>query len=338
MERCAPASLQKAEPLLSTAGRRRELRPRGQKPGEEIILSMDPELLKLPLGVKIPVPPNSKPVFTRAKLGEKLHRPSGYFNLRDPYSHLLGMEYNSLHDPHLQEYYHRKDNLEKLKREGRVTRDGQVVCTLKEFNEYRQYLTTLRQEAEQMSRQEEKPLSPWKDAHKLPGAIKASLLGEQRWKPRPAKLPPLPKKSRARILPSCRVMQHQAERTGQGRTSLPETAETVKTSQGHRQPKPEALAVRAVARDIVESVLKRTCQSPWPLSSDRTVPRPPTAPGGGDSCPAEGSPTSMAPHFAKQPLPPVSPKPPSRARTRRTVLRIKLVQKEPRESSSEERL
>ncbi|XP_071615899.1 uncharacterized protein [Heliangelus exortis] len=284
MERCAPASLQKAEPLLSTAGRRRELRPRGQKPGEEIILSMDPELLKLPLGVKIPVPPNSKPVFTRAKLGEK------------------------------------------------------VVCTLKEFNEYRQYLTTLRQEAEQMSRQEEKPLSPWKDAHKLPGAIKASLLGEQRWKPRPAKLPPLPKKSRARILPSCRVMQHQAERTGQGRTSLPETAETVKTSQGHRQPKPEALAVRAVARDIVESVLKRTCQSPWPLSSDRTVPRPPTAPGGGDSCPAEGSPTSMAPHFAKQPLPPVSPKPPSRARTRRTVLRIKLVQKEPRESSSEERL
>ncbi|XP_071616291.1 uncharacterized protein [Heliangelus exortis] len=183
MERCVPASLQKAEPLLSTAGRRRELGPRGQKPGRQITVSMTPELLKLPLGVKFPVPPNSKPVFTRAKLGEKLHRPSGYFNLRDPYSHLLGMEYNSLHDPHLQEYYHRKDNLEKLKREGRVTRDGQVVCTLKEFNEYRQYLTTLRQEAEQMSRQEEERirqrLAQWKDVRKALGTSSASHLVEQ---------------------------------------------------------------------------------------------------------------------------------------------------------------
>ena len=33
---------------------------------------MDPELLDLPLGVKIPVLPGSKPVFSRAKLGEKV--------------------------------------------------------------------------------------------------------------------------------------------------------------------------------------------------------------------------------------------------------------------------
>ncbi|XP_071615956.1 uncharacterized protein [Heliangelus exortis] len=129
MERCVPASLQKAEPLLSTAGRRRELGPRGQKPGRQITVSMTPELLKLPLGVKFPVPPNSKPVFTRAKLGEK------------------------------------------------------VVCTLKEFNEYRQYLTTLRQEAEQMSRQEEERirqrLAQWKDVRKALGTSSASHLVEQ---------------------------------------------------------------------------------------------------------------------------------------------------------------
>ena len=34
---------------------------------------MDPRLLDLPLGVKIPVLPGSKPVFCRAKLGEKVN-------------------------------------------------------------------------------------------------------------------------------------------------------------------------------------------------------------------------------------------------------------------------
>ncbi|XP_054667770.1 fibrous sheath-interacting protein 2-like [Grus americana] len=87
---------------------------------------MEPELLDLPLGVKIPVVPGSKPVFSRAKLGEKLHRPSGYFDLGDPYCRLTSTEYNSLHDPHLQAYYKRKDNLRRLKKEGYVTSDGKV--------------------------------------------------------------------------------------------------------------------------------------------------------------------------------------------------------------------
>ena len=34
---------------------------------------MDPKLLDLPLGVKIPVLPGSKPVFSRAKLGQKVN-------------------------------------------------------------------------------------------------------------------------------------------------------------------------------------------------------------------------------------------------------------------------
>ncbi|XP_075022243.1 fibrous sheath-interacting protein 2-like [Calonectris borealis] len=112
-------------------------------------------LLDLPLGVKIPLLPGSKPVFCRTKLGEKLHQPSGYFNLGDPYCRLLSTEYNSLHDPHLQAYHKRKDNLQRLKREGYITSDGKVVCTLKELNEYRQYLTTLKVEAEKMFMREE---------------------------------------------------------------------------------------------------------------------------------------------------------------------------------------
>lgn len=56
----------------------------------------------------------------------QLHQPSGYFNLGDPLCHLLSTEYNSLHDPHLRAYHKRKDNLQRLKREGYVTSDGKV--------------------------------------------------------------------------------------------------------------------------------------------------------------------------------------------------------------------
>ncbi|KAK2520566.1 hypothetical protein Q9233_011202, partial [Columba guinea] len=116
---------------------------------------MDPKLLDLTLGVKIPVIPGSKPVFSRGKLGEKLHRPSGSFDLGDPLGRRMSNEYNSLHDPHLQAYHQRKDNLERLKRQGFLTSNGNVVCSLKEFNQYRQYRTMLKLEAEKASIREQ---------------------------------------------------------------------------------------------------------------------------------------------------------------------------------------
>ncbi|XP_071311608.1 fibrous sheath-interacting protein 2 [Agelaius tricolor] len=85
---------------------------------------MDPELLNLPLAVKIPVAPGSKPVFCRGKLGEKLHRPFPYFTLDDPYCHHLSPAYNCLHDPVLQDYHKRKDVLHLLKKQGCVTREN----------------------------------------------------------------------------------------------------------------------------------------------------------------------------------------------------------------------
>ncbi|XP_031467896.1 fibrous sheath-interacting protein 2-like [Phasianus colchicus] len=85
----------------------------------------------------------------------QLHQPSPNFDLGDPYSRHLRTEYNSLHDPHLQDYHNRKDNLQNLKNRGLVTNAGKVVCTLKEFNEYRQYLTRLKLEQEKIKRQEE---------------------------------------------------------------------------------------------------------------------------------------------------------------------------------------
>ncbi|KAL9834860.1 fibrous sheath-interacting protein 2 [Geothlypis trichas] len=111
-------------------------------------------LLDLPLGVKICVKPKSKLVFCRGKLGEKLHGLFPSFNLDDPYMHHLNLQYNCLHDPHLQDYHKRKDILRLLKKQGCVTSENKVICTVKEFNEYRQYLTRIKTELEQMLREE----------------------------------------------------------------------------------------------------------------------------------------------------------------------------------------
>ncbi|CAN8191618.1 unnamed protein product [Coccothraustes coccothraustes] len=119
-------------------------------------LLMDPDLLDLPLGVKIYVKPKSKLVLCRGKLGEKLHGLSPSFNLDDPYMHHLNLQYNCLHDPHLQDYHKRKDVLQMLKKQGFVTSENKVICTVKEFNEYRQYLTRIKMESEQILGQEKK--------------------------------------------------------------------------------------------------------------------------------------------------------------------------------------
>ncbi|XP_074787050.1 uncharacterized protein LOC141972890 isoform X2 [Athene noctua] len=201
-----PNSDQESQTIKKAGHRRQHL-------GEGATGLMDRELLDLPLGAKIPVLPGSRPVFSRAKLGEKLQLPSGHFDLGDPYCRLLRREYNSLHDPYLKAYHNRRRNFRRLREAGLVTSDGQVgldavgliktivskraspssegvcagaqlptrqvravagsvagltgpgsnpplvssqvTCTLKEFNDYRQYLLTLRVQAENVARQEE---------------------------------------------------------------------------------------------------------------------------------------------------------------------------------------
>ncbi|XP_077043313.1 uncharacterized protein LOC143695387 [Agelaius phoeniceus] len=69
--------------------------------------------------------------------------------------HHLNLQYNCLHDPHLQDYHKRKDILRMLKKQGCVTRENKVICTVKEFNEYRQYLTRTKVQSEQILGQQE---------------------------------------------------------------------------------------------------------------------------------------------------------------------------------------
>ncbi|XP_041877642.1 fibrous sheath-interacting protein 2 isoform X3 [Corvus kubaryi] len=164
-------------------------------PGERDTRKMDPELLNLPLTVKIPVAPGSKPVFFRGKLGEKLPPPYPYFNLDDPYLHQFSLKYNCLHDPSLRDYHKRKDILRMLKKQGVVTCDNKVVCTVKDFNEYRQYLTRLKLEAEQILGQQEEgllsPLAKLKDGPKLPGTT--TCWGKRRLQPQKSSSLPPPK-------------------------------------------------------------------------------------------------------------------------------------------------
>uniref|UniRef100_A0A673TYK3 Fibrous sheath interacting protein 2 n=1 Tax=Suricata suricatta TaxID=37032 RepID=A0A673TYK3_SURSU len=102
------------------------------------------QLLDLPLGVKLPMIPGSNTLYYTTNLSEKLFRPSYGFNLTDPYCRLLENQYKSLHDPHLRAYYKRKDILRRLKKDGYITSNNKIVCTLRELNKYRQYLTTLK--------------------------------------------------------------------------------------------------------------------------------------------------------------------------------------------------
>ncbi|XP_032186524.1 fibrous sheath-interacting protein 2-like isoform X3 [Mustela erminea] len=122
-------------------------------------------LLDLPLGVKLPIIPGSNNIFYTTNINEKLYHPSYDFNLSDPYCRLLETSYKSLHDPHLKAYHKRKDILRRLKKGGYITSNNKVICTLKELNKYRQYLTTLKLDFERNYVREQKMIE--KQVNKL---------------------------------------------------------------------------------------------------------------------------------------------------------------------------
>ncbi|XP_049975382.1 fibrous sheath-interacting protein 2 [Alexandromys fortis] len=123
------------------------------------------QLLDLPLGVKLPMIPGTDTVYYTTNISEKLFRPSYGFNLSDPYCRLLETQYKSLHDPHLRTYYKRKDILRRLKKGGYITSNNKIVCSLRELNKYRQYLTSLKLDFERNYLREQQLIT--KQLHKL---------------------------------------------------------------------------------------------------------------------------------------------------------------------------
>ncbi|XP_069875641.1 fibrous sheath-interacting protein 2 isoform X1 [Dipodomys merriami] len=137
------------------------------------------QLLDLPLGVKLPVIPGSDSIYFTTNISEKLFRPSYDFNLTDPYCRLLETQYKSLHDPHLREYYKRKDILRRLKKGGYITSNNKIVCTLKELNKYRQYLTSLKLDFERNYLREQEMIA--KQLHKLQQRNETDVAQFQNW-------------------------------------------------------------------------------------------------------------------------------------------------------------
>jgi len=60
------------------------------------------------------------------------------FVLDDPYK--ISHRYNILHDPHLKHWVNSPINQKFLRKQGLITEDNDVICTLNEYNEYRRFL------------------------------------------------------------------------------------------------------------------------------------------------------------------------------------------------------
>ena len=62
------------------------------------------------------------------------------FDLSNPNEYSSFTEYNSLHDPHLRSYFYRPDMKQKLVINKFITKDLHVLCSIKEYNAYRNFL------------------------------------------------------------------------------------------------------------------------------------------------------------------------------------------------------
>lgn len=63
-----------------------------------------------------------------------------HFLLSDPYCHDTSYTYHPLHDPHLKHWMYSANNRKFLYKQGLITKDMEVVCNLKDYNEYRRFL------------------------------------------------------------------------------------------------------------------------------------------------------------------------------------------------------
>lgn len=90
-------------------------------------------------------PADSAIAFSRQKIGREIYASNDAdFDLSDPYCRTVSYEYQPLHDHHLRRLYEKQPRLRQaLCRKGLISEDDDVVCTLKEFNEYRQFLKRL---------------------------------------------------------------------------------------------------------------------------------------------------------------------------------------------------
>ncbi|XP_033099210.1 uncharacterized protein LOC117102876 [Anneissia japonica] len=102
-------------------------------------------MINTPMHSKLPVidAPKGKYVLFTTGLCEKLDCSSSSLDF-DASPQTISVEYKSLHDPHLKWHYNSTAVYKRLVKNGFITSDGKVICTLKEFNDYHQYLKQIR--------------------------------------------------------------------------------------------------------------------------------------------------------------------------------------------------
>ncbi|KAG8226522.1 hypothetical protein J437_LFUL006912 [Ladona fulva] len=95
------------------------------------------------------IPKNSLPDWTIMDLEQKLPMVkapdnlliySRDFVLDDPYCLDVSLAYDPLHDRHLRNFFLNERNMKRVKELGLVNENGNAICSLKSFNEYRRYL------------------------------------------------------------------------------------------------------------------------------------------------------------------------------------------------------
>lgn len=109
-----------------------------------IPLNAPEEWLQLPVTIKIPMLrfPKGMLTFTRQKVGNEIFKsnPSPDFDLSDPNCNDVSYDYEPLHDHFMRRFSRAPSNLKRFREIGLIDDDNEVLCTLKQFNNYRQYL------------------------------------------------------------------------------------------------------------------------------------------------------------------------------------------------------
>ncbi|KAJ8392376.1 hypothetical protein AAFF_G00075010 [Aldrovandia affinis] len=114
-------------------------------------------------------------MISRAKLGEKLFTKTNDFVLTDPQMHIIKPRYNSLHDPHLRKYYHRKDVQGLLRKRSFISGENEVKCSFHEYKTYQRYLEHLKLTADRTVGEIQKARMRWFLEQQLEGLIPGDI-------------------------------------------------------------------------------------------------------------------------------------------------------------------
>ncbi|KAH8402992.1 hypothetical protein KR222_002368 [Zaprionus bogoriensis] len=93
----------------------------------------------IPLNCKLPMLkcPGNQVIFSKDKIGNTFKCSMQEF---DSSVTVHIPEYNPLHDSNLKTFYSNERNLKRLRENGEITDDNEVICNLKDFNQYREDL------------------------------------------------------------------------------------------------------------------------------------------------------------------------------------------------------